>query len=400
MSKKYISKKINNYISKSSWIRKMFEKGNELKQKFGANNVYDFSLGNPDVAPPKSFFENLKKLSEDVNPVNHKYMPNAGYPVVRKKMSKHLSEIYKKKCNENNIVMTTGAAGALNITLKTILDKDDEVIIISPYFVEYIFYIDNHGGKAVIVESDENFDINIEEIEKNITKKTKAIIINSPNNPTGKVYTKENLIQLSNVLKKVSEQYNNVIYLISDEPYRNIVYDDIKIPSVFEIYKDSVVVNSYSKELSLPGERIGYALINPDCEGNEILFNGLVLCNRISGFVNAPALMQRLVVTLLDEKVNVDIYEKRRNLLYNHLKECGYEIQKPEGAFYFFIKVPSKKIDDIEFVNLLQEENILAVPGIGFGRKNYFRLSYCVNENIIKGSFEGFKKAILKVKTK
>jgi aspartate aminotransferase len=395
--KEYISKKIAKQMEASSWIRKMFETGAELKQKYGAENVFDFSLGNPDVPPPEIFFDVYSKKASEKNFRNHSYMPNAGYPDVRKKLGDHLTQIHNKNVTADNLIITCGAAGAINIILKSILNNDDEVILIEPFFAEYIFYVDNHNAKHIIANSEENFDLNIENIEKVITEKTRAIIINSPNNPTGKIYSEENLIKLSNLLTKYSEKFNHPIYILSDEPYRNIVYDNITVPSILNIYPDSIIAHSYSKELSLAGERIGYVLINPDCEGKSELFNAIVMCNRICGFVNAPATMQRVIGEIINKdnnSVDVGIYENRRNLFYDFLIKTGYKVYKPEGAFYFFVKSPIE--DDVAFVNKLLEEKILVVPGRGFGRSGYFRISYCVNENIIKGSFSGFEKCLTK----
>ncbi len=378
----------------------MFENGRELKLKYGEENVFDFSLGNPDVAPPKKFFDIYSKITQNTKTSDHSYMPNAGYISTREKLANYLSKIYNKKISANNLILTSGAAGAINIALKSILNPEDEIIIISPFFPEYIFYIDNHNGQPIIVDSDENFDLNIENIEKKITQKTKGIIINSPNNPTGKVYSKNKLSDLSKLLEKYEKKYNHPIYIISDEPYRNIVYDKIEIPSLLELHPNTIIANSYSKELSIPGERIGYALINPDCAGKDILFDALVLCNRICGFVNAPATIQRVLEKLIEdyEAVNIKLYEVRRNKICDMLKEIGYELTKPAGAFYLFPKSPIE--DDIEFINILLKENVLCVPGSGFGRKGYFRIAYCVDEKIIEKSYNGFKNAFLSAKNK
>lgn len=392
----YISEKIANQMEASSWIRKMFETGAELKQKFGAENVFDFSLGNPDVPPPNVFFEVYSKLASEKNYSNHSYMPNAGYPAVRQKLAESLSKIHNLNIKANNLILSCGAAAAINIILKSILNKDEEVIIIEPFFAEYIFYIDNHNGKVVIAESEDNFDINIDNIKKLINNKTKAIIINSPNNPTGKIYSETNLKKLSELLSEFSDKFEHPIYIISDEPYRNIVYDNAKIPSILNIYENSIIAHSYSKELSLAGERIGYVLINPLCKGCSDLFNAIVMCNRICGFVNAPATMQRVLGEIINKEnnnIDVNIYKKRRDIFYDFLINAGYSVQKPEGAFYFFVKSPIE--DDVLFVNKLLNEKILVVPGRGFGRKGYFRISYCVDEKIIRGSFEGFKKVNL-----
>ena len=384
-----ISSVINASIEKSSWIRKMFEEGAKLKAKFGAENVFDFSLGNPDVEPPAEFFQVLQKLASERVPGIHGYMPNAGFPAVRDAIAEKISAQHAVELNNNSIIMTCGAAGGMNVVMKTILDPGDEVIVIKPYFAEYGFYISNHQGKMVEVEAGENFSLDAEKVKNAITDKTRAIIINSPNNPTGKIYSEKEIEGLAEVLKKSSN--SRPVFLIADEPYREIVYDNRPVSPILSKYNNSFVINSFSKSLSLPGERIGYIAVNSKMEGHSLIMEGLNLCNRILGFVNAPALMQRIVAQLNDASVDVDSYKHRRDLLMKGLKDAGYEYINPDGAFYLFCKAPGG--DDVAFVSHLQKYNILAVPGVGFGGPGYFRLAYCVSENTIVNSISKFKQA-------
>jgi aspartate aminotransferase len=286
--------------------------------------------------------------------------------------------------------MTCGAAGGMNIIFKTILDPGDEVIVPRPYFVEYGFYVENHGGRLVPVETGDDFALDIDAIDRAINDRTRAVIINSPNNPTGTIYPAEQIQALSALLKKRSVK--RIIYLVSDEPYRDIVYDGTSVPSVLANYPQSIIATSYSKTLSIPGERIGYIAVNPACASIDKLLAGLILSNRILGFVNAPALMQRIVSALNDVSVDVDAYRRRRDILVEGLYAAGYEFPKPRGAFYIFCKSPLK--DDVQFVQHLLKFNILAVPGVGFGGPGYFRLAYCVSEDTIRRSLPKFAEAI------
>jgi aspartate aminotransferase len=386
-----ISKSIRDSIEKSSWIRKMFEEGARLKEEFGSDNVYDFSLGNPDLSPPAEFFKAVKGSIENRKAGVHGYMPNSGFPEVRNTIAGKVAKEHNIDINGNSLVMTCGAAGGMNVILKTILEPGEEVIVIKPYFAEYGFYISNHQGIMVTVDSNEDFSLNIEKIEKAITDKTRAIIINSPNNPTGKIYKAEELSAIAGLLSS-KEPGGRPVFLLSDEPYREIVYDGNTVPPLLSFYKNSMVINSYSKSLSLPGERIGYIAVNPEIRDYSLIMAGLNLCNRILGFVNAPALMQRVVAELCDVTVNLDLYKSRRNLLSEGLKSAGYDFIEPEGAFYIFCKSPVP--DDVEFVRHLQKYNILAVPGSGFGGPGYFRIAYCVSENVIKKALPEFEKAL------
>ncbi|MCU0599740.1 MAG: pyridoxal phosphate-dependent aminotransferase [Desulfobacterales bacterium] len=387
-----IAQKIEEFMTRSSWIRKMFEEGARLKSIHGADNVYDFSLGNPNIEPPKTFRKKLKDLV--ASPVNgtHAYMPNPGYPSVRKAVAAYVSEEQQVKISENEILMTCGAAGGMNVILKTLLDPGDEVIALAPYFVEYGFYVDNHGGKLKTVKTRSDFTLNTGNIQKAITEKVKAVIINSPNNPTGQVYSENSLKELGKMLAEKSIQLGRTIYLISDEPYRKIVYDKITVPGIFPCYPDSIITTSYSKDLSIPGERIGFIAINPEAAYKNLLINGMALANRILGFVNAPALMQRAVEALQGESVDISHYAKKRDLLCSGLDSLGYEFVKPAGAFYLFPKSPIS--DDVKFVGALQNERILAVPGTGFGCAGHFRLAFCVDDKTITEAMPGFERAI------
>ena len=387
-----IARKMGDFIEKSSWIRKMFEEGARLKAIHGADNVFDFSLGNPNMEPPEEVRDHLEQVATDPAPGLHAYMPNTGYPHVRKAVADFLGREQGIGITENEIIMTCGAAGGLNIVLKAILDPDDEVITPAPYFVEYGFYADNHGGRLVAVPTRPDFTIDVAAIEAAITPKTRAVVINSPNNPTGQVYSAQNLAELGRCLEKKSREINRRIYLVSDEPYRKIVYDNIEVPGVFDCYADSVMATSYSKDLSLPGERIGFAAVNPAAGEKQQLLAAMALANRILGFVNAPALMQRLVALVQGTSVDIAEYDRKRNLLCNGLDRLGYKFIRPAGAFYLFPQSPVK--DDVEFVGALQQERILAVPGSGFGAPGYFRLSFCVADQTITDAMPGFEKTI------
>ncbi len=384
-----ISKKVKDALEGASWVRRMFEEGEELKRKYGVENVFDFSLGNPDIEPPPSLKMALKNLADQPIMGMHRYMPNNGYVETRRVIAEYLAEESGLDFNEKHVVMTVGAAGGLNVVLKAILDEGDEVIVPSPYFMEFKFYIDNCGGKIRLAETNEDFSLNLSEIEKAIGEKTKAILINSPNNPTGVVYDRESLIQLGELLKRKNQQLRKTLFLITDEAYRRIVYDGIELPIVFHYYPHTIRVTSHSKDLSLPGERIGYVAVSPLCEDLEEMMSALVFANRTLGFVNAPALMQRLVAPLQRNSVNVGIYEEKRNLFYNVLTSFGYRIVKPQGAFYLFPKAPIE--DDVAFVKELQMKRILTVPGRGFGKPGFFRIAYAVEKKTIERALPGFK---------
>jgi aspartate aminotransferase len=389
-----ISMKIQNYMERASWIRKMFEQGIELKAKIGADKVFDFSLGNPNLEPPEKVRKAILEVMADERPGKHAYMPNAGLKETREAVASFLAKEHGVPITWEHVIMTCGAGGALNVALKTILDPGDEVVVLSPYFVEYLFYIDNHNGIDKLAKTAEDFTLNLEEIETAITPKTKAIILNSPNNPSGRIYDEKSLRNLGKLLETIRQKDNQTIYLLSDEPYSKIIYDGAKVPSIFQVYAWSIIATSYSKDLSLPGERIGYLGVNPRMENWKQAVDGLTFCNRILGFVNAPALMQRILVKLQGVSVNVAEYKWKRDKLCRGLAEAGYSFVKPEGAFYLFPKSPI--VDDVKFVNILLQENVLAVPGTGFGTPGHFRLAYCVEDRVIEGALEGFRRAFQK----
>ncbi len=384
-----ISKKVEENLKRSSWIRAMFEEGEKLRKVHGPEKVYDFTLGNPDIEPPDAFKEVLKQAALSPTPGMHRYMSNAGYPGTRRAIAGVISEESGLVLTEENIVMTVGAGGALNVVLKTLLNPGEEVIIIPPYFVEYNFYIDNHGGVVKAAPAKEDFQLDLETIEAAITSSTKAIIINSPNNPTGVVYDAATLDNLGKLLQKKEAELGTEIYVISDEPYAKISYDGVKVPNVFKYIANSIIVTSHSKDLALPGERIGYLAVSPRVKNLSLVMEGMTFANRTLGFVNAPALMQHLVSGLQRESVDIALYQEKRDILYNSLTEMGFKIVKPAGAFYLFPQSPIP--DDIEFVKAGQKYNILLVPGAGFGKPGYFRMAYCIDKQIILNSLPSFK---------
>ena len=384
-----ISKKLKQQMAEGGWIRKMFEEGIALKQRFGESNVFDLTLGNPVVEPPPEFRDELRRWVEEPVPGMHRYMPNAGYPETRTAVAEHLHAETGLSFTHNEIVMTCGAAGALNVVLKAILNDGDEVVIFSPYFVEYIYYIDNAGGVPRIAPTDSRFEPDLKALEDCITPQTRAVVINSPNNPTGAVYGHDILRKIGELLSKKEQEYRGEIFLISDDVYRKLVYDGVDCPYVFQFHPRSIIATSYSKDLALPGERIGYIAVNPQYDGRAELIDGLVFCNRTLGFVNAPALMQNVVRALQGASVDVKAYEKKRDFLYANLTDMGYSMVKPEGAFYMFPRTPMD--DDAAFVAELQRHNVLVVPGKGFGAPGYFRISYCVEDRVLERSLMGFR---------
>jgi len=391
-----ISQKISAKLKSSSWIRKMFEEGLQMKQKYGADNVFDLSLGNPVVEPPEEVRQAIKSAVNDSGQGLHRYMPNAGLHDVREAIAKTLSiEAACKELTADHIVMVCGAAGGLNITLKTLLDPDEEVIVFSPFFVEYLFYSENHGGKTITVSTNEDFSLNFKALREALSPKTKAVIINSPNNPTGVVYSRKILEELASVLKKYSIDNNNPIYLISDDPYKKIVFDGVETPNILELYDNSIYITSHSKDLAIPGERIGYVAVNPKCADAENLISGLIFSNRVLGFVNAPALIQRAIKNVQNVSVDAELYRKKRDFLYAELTRIGYSVVKPQGAFYFFPKSPLK--DEVVFTQKLAEKKVLVVPGRGFGSPGYFRISYCLPDKVLEGSIAGFEEAFNEV---
>ncbi|MBN2468616.1 MAG: pyridoxal phosphate-dependent aminotransferase [Deltaproteobacteria bacterium] len=383
-----IARKISDFMERSSWIRRMFEEGRHLKAEYGDENVFDFSLGNPSAEPPPEFTEALIEVAHDTSPCRHVYMPNPGFPETRHAIADYVSREQGVTLSGDNVMMTCGAAGALNIIFKTLLNPGEEVILLTPYFAEYYFYVDNSGGVPVLVPTAEDFSLDVAAIEEALNQKTRAILVNSPNNPSGRVYSESNLKELVMLLDRKSREYGRPIYLIADEPYRKIVYDDVSVPAIFPLYQNSLIATSFSKSLSLAGERIGYIAAHPGLEGMNCIMDGFILCIRILGFVNAPAIMQRVIARVTDAVSNVEEYKRKRDLLCDGLGARGYQFHKPEGAFYLF---PRTFIDDdIAFVRELQGQNILTVPGSGFGTPGYFRISYCVADETITRAMEGF----------
>ncbi len=386
-----LAMRIQDALERSSWIRKMFEEGARLKALYGTDRVYDFSLGNPDLEPPENFRAVLGAVVAESSTGAHGYMPNAGYEETRAAVAAYVSQEQKTKVGSEHVLMTCGAAGGLNCVLKALLDPGDEVIVSAPYFVEYGFYAENHGGQINVVTTQDDFTLDLGGIEAAINARTKVILINSPNNPTGQVYDERLLAELGGLMAAASSKLGKTIYLVSDEPYRKIVFDGVSVPSILEAYPNSIVASSYSKDISLPGERLGYLVVHPEADQAEALVAGMILANRVLGFVNAPALMQRVVRHLQGSCVDVGVYQARRDLFCQGLADAGYEFVRPRGAFYLFPKSPVT--DDVAFVGLLQEENILVVPGSGFGSPGYFRISYCVDEKTIESSIPGFARA-------
>ena len=387
-----ISKKMEGLVKNSSVIRAMFEEGKKLSKIYKEENVFDYSLGNPNVEPPEEIKNAIIDVVSEQNPnLVHGYMNNSGFEDVRAEIANHINKKDGLGLSFENIVMTCGAAGGLNIILKTLINPEDEVIVIAPFFGEYTNYVSNYDGKLVVVKAKkDSFTIDFEALEKAITCKTKAMIINTPNNPTGVIYDKNTIQELANLLDKKQKEFNTNIYLISDEPYREIIYDNAKTENILKYYKNTFIGYSYSKSLSLPGERIGYIVVNNGMDSFDDIISSLNVANRILGFVNAPSLFQRVIGKTLDAKVDVNKYKKNRDLLYNHLISIGFECVKPEGAFYLFPKALID--DDVKFANAAKKYNLLIVPGSSFGYKGYFRLSYCIDYDKIKRSLDAFTK--------
>ena len=382
-----IAKNMENLVENNSTIREMFEEGKRLASIYGKDNIYDFSLGNPSVKVPNEFNETIKEMvdSKDID-IIHGYMSNSGFEDVRKSIANSINNRFNMDFDENNIIMTSGAAGGLNIVLKTILNPDDEVLVLVPYFMEYRNYIKNYNGKFVEVNCKENFEPNLEDLKSKITDKTKAIIINNPNNPSGVVYLEDTLKEIINII----EEAQNTIYIISDEPYREIVYDGNIVPYIPKLYKNTFVVYSYSKSLSIPGERIGYVAFSKEIEDYERTYSSLTIANRILGFVNANSLLQKVIGKCADLTADLEEYTKNRDLLFNGLTSLGFNAFKPQGAFYLFLKSPV--LDEKEFVKKAKEYNILMVPGSSFAYPGYVRLAFCVDSKMIEKSLNEFKK--------
>lgn len=389
-----ISDKMKKLVKNNSTIREMFEEGNKLKKKYGEENVFDFSLGNPSVEPPEEVNKSIKNCLEIKN--IHSYMSNSGYDDVREKVAQFLNKKFSTNYIKEGIIMSCGAAGGLNVVLKSILNPDDEVIVFVPYFMEYGYYIDNYNGKVVEVSCNDSFEPDLKDFEEKISSKTKAIIINSPNNPSGIIYSENVIKKLTDILKKKEQEYNKSIYLISDEPYRDIVYDNNEVPYLPKYYQNTIVVYCYSKSLSIPGERIGYISILSKVDDFENLVQACSISTRILGFINANSLIQKSVAECLEITSDMSEYVENRDLLYNGLIECGYECIKPQGTFYLFLKSP---IDDEKaFCEMAKKYNILMVPGSSFRCSGYLRLAFCTKREVIENSIPKFKELIDKIR--
>jgi aspartate aminotransferase len=380
-----ISRTIAEQMERSSWIRRMFEIGIQLRLERGAENVFDFSIGNPDVEPPPAVIEALRRVVAENRPHSHGYMPNAGYPEVREKIAARLRARSGVAYTGADILMTTGAAGAINTVLKAILDPGDEVLVLAPYFPEYRFYIENHGGRMVGVETDEHFQPDPARIALAVTPRTRALILNSPNNPTGVVYGES-------VLREVNRALPPGVLVICDEPYRPLVFDGARVPEAAPIFGRAAMAWSWSKAMALSGERIGYLALPPEIPGIVELRGACTIANRILGYINAPAIWQWVVGAEPETTIDVAEYQARRDLLCDGLTAMGYDAPRPQGTFYVFPKTPIP--DDVEFIGCLQREGILAVPGVGFGRPGYMRLSLTIPREAIERSLAGFGRAI------
>ena len=386
-----VSKKTKKFMQEGSWIRKMFEEGIALKQEYGEQNVFDLSLGNPIAEPPPEFFRELRAIAEDPTPGMHRYMPNGGYVETRAAVAAQLGEETGLDFNADRILMTCGAGGALNVVMKALLDPGDEVVVFAPYFVEYLFYADNHGASCRVVPPDAAFLPDTRAFKASLTPKTRIVLTNSPNNPTGVVYSAEVLEGLADIIRRKEKEFGTEIFLVSDEPYRKILFDGMEYPQVFGHHVRSIVATSHSKDLALPGERIGFIAVSPEYEDANELVDGLTFCNRTLGFVNAPALMQHIVSRLQSVTVDVADYQAKRDFLYDRLVEIGYRVVKPRGAFYMFPSSPTR--DDVAFVDELRTHKVLVVPGRGFGVPGHFRIAYCVSDSAMEGSMDGFRVA-------
>ncbi len=382
-------------MEKGSWIRRMFEEGIAMKQRFGAENVYDLSLGNPVMEPPPEFISELKRVVMNPYPGMHGYMENAGYPATRAAVAEQLTRETGIKLTLKDVIMTCGAAGAINVAMMTILDPGDEVVMFVPWFVDYFNYVENHNGVVKLAPTDEAFMPRLDALEAVIGPRTKALLINTPNNPTGVVYDENLIRQIGELLRKKEKQYGTEIFIVSDEPYKKIIYDGLPYPSPLNYHRHSIIATSHSKDLSVAGERIGYIALHPDCEQHDEMMTGFVFSHRTLGFINAPALMQNVVRNLQQVSIHVEEYQRQRDFIYNNLVNMGYPVVKPQGAFYIFPRCPIA--DDIAFVHELQQEHhVLTVPGVAFGTPGYFRIAYCVHDRVLEGSLAGLEKAAKK----
>lgn len=387
-----VSDAMRQSIEAASWIRKMFEEGARLKAQHGADNVFDFSLGNPILEPPPKFGEELIRVLQHPTPGMHRYIPNAGLLETRDYVARELSAATGLPYTGQHIVMSCGAGGGLNILLKALLNPGDEVVTLAPYFVEYDFYAANHGGKLVRADTDAQFQIDIPALERSLTPRTRAVIVNSPNNPSGVVFREAGLRALAQALDAAGRRFGRPILLVSDEPYRELVFDGVTVPWIPPLYDHTVVVTSFSKDLGLPAERLGYVAVSPRAADAAQLLEAIVLANRILGFVNAPALIQRVLPRLKGAKVDVAYYQMLRDRMLKPLREMGYDVVTPEGAFYLFPKSPIP--DDVAFVRAAQQERLLLVPGSGFGRAGHFRIALCTTPDVIDRALPVFERVL------
>jgi aspartate aminotransferase len=384
-----IASQIKQYMADSSWIRRMFELGIAMKRERGEENVFDLSLGNPVMEPPPEFMIEMRRLLDEMPTGSHRYMPNAGYTETRAAVASALAEETGLPYGPEHVMMTVGAGGGINAVLHALCEPEDEVVIFAPFFAEYLFYAVNHGAKSVAVGCDSDFTPDLAELEAKITPRTKVVMVNSPNNPSGRVYPGTFIRDLGELLQRRGQELGTEIYLLSDEPYRKIIFDNQPYPFPQLAYDKTITVTSHSKDLALPGERIGYVAVHPGYEGGAELMDAFVFCNRVLGFVNAPAMMQHVVRALQHVTVDVSDYQKKRDYLYDVLTEAGYRVFKPEGAFYMFPESPVE--DEMLLVEALQRHGVLVVPGRGFGMPGYFRISYCVDQRVLEGAAPGFR---------
>lgn len=392
-----ISKNIKSILESptAGVIRKMFEEGAVLKEKFGADNVYDFSLGNPDLEPPEEVLAAIQDVAKDRSHNGHGYMPNAGYPEARAAMAEKTALEQGVPVSFDSVVMSVGAAGAMNSVIKALVNPGDEIIVPCPYFAEYDHYIHNHGAEICRVQTKEDFSLDVEAIKNALNKKTAAIIINSPNNPTGKIYSEDDIKSLAAVLNDFGKKNGRYPYIIADEPYRAIVYGGKKVSPIFPYYNNAVIVTSFAKNLSVPGERIGYIVVNPAATDFKEMVQACIVTTRILGYVNAPAFFQKVIAKSWNAKCDYSLYEKRMKEITEVMDFAGLKYAVPEGAFYLFVKVPDGwNGDDLAFTNHLKKFNVLCAPGSGFSGKGWFRISYCVSEKTILNSKDAFKKAV------
>ena len=390
-----IASNVRQHMENSSWIRRMFELGIALKRERGEENVFDLSLGNPVIEPPPEFFDALRSLADTPTPGAHRYMPNAGYPETRQAVADTLAAETGLPYGAQHVLMTCGAAAALNVAIRSLCDPGDEVVVLTPYFAEYLFYPGNHSAVPVVVGCDEAFIPDLDDLERKLTPRSKVVILNSPNNPAGVIYPQSFVADLAALLRRKSDELDVDIYLISDEPYRRIIYDGLGYPFPQHEYERTITATSHAKDLALPGDRIGYLAIHPACEEAGDLMDAFAFCNRVLGFVNAPAIMQHLVRGLQHVTVDVSDYQAKRDYLCDVLTSAGYSVRKPEGAFYLFPQSPVE--DEMLLIEALQDEGVLVVPGRGFGMPGYFRISYCVQQATLEGAAHGFRTAIQKL---